>query len=106
MGKGVAVELRIGKGMRYVPDIDDDIDFVSAQHFDKIQQCAPGMSNGVKAVGHGSRASVAEEGRCLHHVSLRLDGVPQCRSDYTACVSWDFWRLVNSLGISQIGVLR
>ena len=28
------------------------LDFVCAQHFDKIQQCACGMSNGKKAIDH------------------------------------------------------
>jgi hypothetical protein len=59
----------IGMGTRYVPDVDDDLDFVCAQHFYKFQQRASGMHNGKKAVCHlasmfwqriGSPASVAE----------------------------------------------
>jgi len=52
IGKGLAVKLRVGIGTRYVPDVDDDLDFVCAQHFDKIQQCTCGMSNGKKVIGH------------------------------------------------------
>ncbi len=51
-GKDLAVKLGIGLGTRYVPDVNDDLDFVSAQHFDKIGKRACGMSDGKKAIGH------------------------------------------------------
>ena len=48
IGKRLAIKLGVGIGTRYVPDVNDDLDFVCAQHFDKIQQRACGMSNGKK----------------------------------------------------------
>jgi len=87
IGKGFAVKLGVGIGTRYVPDVDDDLDFVCAQHFDEIQQCASGMSNGKKAVGHLSQrlaenrfARVRLRERASRPASLRLDEVPALRS--------------------------